>query len=418
MTILVFSSFHTAWWGRSLEVNRDIAIIQISWWSPWIHLRQLFRSHCTAGGTRRSIYIRTSLKPWSAWAIWFQWDIQNTKHFSDSSGHAHSTSPPSHQHKEHAETSPAWSVWQHPTQSEIPRLETTGRVKWWGLHTNFACTCIMWANTQGMTTAGQQKKSCLVESLCENEVSWKLRIQVVECFRIPTLEDDVSGGWLLYPVLQGNSFFKEKIKWSVYNKSALIGTWKKKKNPKESSKEQQLLVIGNWFYSDCGWFHRLWALGNSVKYLPLKHSAIQTEPLIVIQNAKSSFAISALKVVLKAPEGRKNGREVERKWRESVVREEVLNSQKTWGKETIKNEHAWNQNLSEWSAQVLGQMTPWLSHSSVSKPFCLSSLLTSFPYWSFSWLFSRSVAIWKENMSYYLVDLSYYLVGKDNHREL
>lgn len=88
---------------------------------------------------------------------------------------------------------------------------------------------------------------------------------------------------------------------------------KKKKNPKESSKEQQLLVIGNWFYSDCGWFHRLWALGNSVKYLPLKHSAIQTEPLIVIQNAKGSFAISALKVVLKAPEGRKNGREVERK---------------------------------------------------------------------------------------------------------
>lgn len=139
---------------------------------------------------------------------------------------------------------------------------------------------------------------------------------MAERFHVPTLEDD---GYLI-----DNSYkkscreilsSKKKIKWPVYNKSALIGTLKKK------TKKQKNLPRGdwagssssNWFYSDGGWFHRLWALGNSVKYLPLEHSAIQTEPLIVIQNAKNSFAISALKVVLKAPEGRKNGREVERK---------------------------------------------------------------------------------------------------------
>lgn len=68
----------------------------------------------------------------------------------------------------------------------------------------------------------------------------------------------------------------------------------------------------------------------------MEHSAIQTQPLIVIQNAKNSFAISALKVVLKAPEGRKNGREVERKGRESVAREEVLNGQEDLGKRNNK----------------------------------------------------------------------------------
>lgn len=185
---------------------------------------------------------------------------------------------------------------------------------------------------------------------------------------------------------------KKKIKWCVYNKSALIGTKKKKKPPKRIF--QGPAAPCNWFYSDCGWFHRLWALENSVKYLPLKHSAIQTEPLIVIQNEKKKFICnfsfeSGFKSTWRKKEWEGS--------REEVKGKEVLNSQKTWGKETIKNEYPWNQNLREWSAQFLGEMTPWLSHPSISKPFCLSSLLTSFPRSSFldyflaAWQFGRKI---------------------------
>lgn len=74
---------------------------------------------------------------------------------------------------------------------------------------------------------------------------------MAECFHIPTLED---GGYLV-----DNSYnqscreilsSKKKIKWPVYNKSALIGTFKKKKKePKESSKGETGLgaaaVIGS-----------------------------------------------------------------------------------------------------------------------------------------------------------------------------
>lgn len=84
-----------------------------------------------------------------------------------------------------------------------------------------------------MTTADQHTKQELPRGKKDAfvKMKWVTRTQVAERFHIPTLEDD---GYLI-----DNSYkkscreilsSKKKIKWPVYNKSALIGTLKK--NPK------------------------------------------------------------------------------------------------------------------------------------------------------------------------------------------
>lgn len=90
-----------------------------------------------------------------------------------------------------------------------------------------------------MTTADQHTEQELPRGKKDafGKMKWVTRIQVAERFHVPTLEDD--------EYLMDNSYnqscreilsSKKKIKWPVYNKSALIRALKKKNKTKESSK--------------------------------------------------------------------------------------------------------------------------------------------------------------------------------------
>lgn len=65
------------------------------------------------------------------------------------------------------------------------------------------------------------------------------------------------------------NFYFQRYNWPVYNKSLSIWIFK----TEEYSKERLCWSSSrNWFYSDCGWFYRFWALGTSVCHQSLQLS--------------------------------------------------------------------------------------------------------------------------------------------------